>query len=269
MVSRAEHGLPVGIAPLRRHPPPAGGRGGVALDAPGRWLPVLRERCTAWTLKGTIIVAEEGINLFLAGAADEVDAFLRWLATDPAFVDRDGRPAFADLDVKRSLSASPPFKRLRVKQKPEIVTMRRPTIRPQHGRAPSITPHRLAAWLAQGHDDRGRPIVLLDTRNAFEFAHGSFDGARHLNLVQFDGFPAAVDAVRDDLRDRTIVTFCTGGIRCEKAALYMRDTGYERVLQLDGGILRYFEQVGDAHWHGDCFVFDERRTLSSDLDERA
>jgi UPF0176 protein len=240
----------------------------VPLAAPARWVDALRERAHAHALKGTILVAEEGINLFLAGEAAAVDGFLDWLATDARFTARDGSRAFAALDVKRSTSATQPFRRLRVKHKPEIVTMRRPTVRPQDGRAPTIAPDRLAAWLAQGHDDEHRPVVLLDTRNAFEVGHGTFDGARHLDIARFDAFPDAVDRLRDELRDRTVVTFCTGGIRCEKAALYMRDAGFTRTLQLDGGILNYFATVGDAHWRGDCFVFDERVALDSDLEPR-
>ena len=108
-------------------------------------------------------------------------------------------------------------------------------------------------------------MTLLDTRNAFEVARGTFRGARHLGLERFDAFPAAVDALPDAWRDETVVTFCTGGIRCEKAALYMRERGFSRVLQLDGGILDWFDQVGGAHWDGSCFVFDERVALDPNL----
>ena len=171
-----------------------------------------------------------------------------------------GRPSPASL-VKRSESPTQPFRRLRVRHRPEIVTMRRPTVQPAAGRAPGIAPQRLAAWLARGHDDEGRPLTLLDTRNAFEVVQGTFRGARHLGIERFDAFPAAVDALHDAFRDETVVTFCTGGIRCEKAALYMRERGFTRVLQLDGGILGWFDQVGGAHWDGRCFVFDERVAL--------
>jgi UPF0176 protein len=241
----------------------------VPLDAPGRWRDALRTQCETLGLKGTIIVADEGINVFLAGAESSVDALLDWLASDPRFVDRDGRPAFANLSVKRSVSDSQPFRRLRVKHKREIVTMRRPAVRPDRQRAPAIAPERLAAWLDRGHDDDGRPVRLLDTRNAFEVGHGTFDGAQHLGIARFDEFPAAVDRLRDAWRDETVVTFCTGGIRCEKAALYMQDAGFSRVVQLDGGILDYLQRVGGRHWSGDCFVFDERIALSVDLDPRA
>ncbi len=240
----------------------------VRLVEPGAWVGPLRARSEALALQGPIIVADEGINLFVAGEAEAVESFVAWLGCDALFVDADCRAAFAALDVKRSWSDAQPFARLRVKQKPEIVTMRKPSVRPALGRAPTIEPTRLATWLAHGYDDEGRPVVLLDTRNAFEFEHGSFEGAIHLDIDRFEAFPAAVEALQDELRDRTVVAFCTGGIRCEKAALYMRGIGIERVVQLDGGILRYFDAVGDAHWRGDCFVFDERRTLGVDLGRR-
>jgi UPF0176 protein len=232
----------------------------VPIADPASWVEPLRARCLDAGLKGTIIVATEGINLFLAGVEAAIEDFVAWLASEPLFAGR-----LVDLDVKRSWSDTQPFGRLLIKQKPEIVTMRRPSVRPGDGRAPTIAPERLAAWLAQGHDDDGRPIVLLDTRNAFEVGHGSFDGARHLGIARFDAFPDAVASLRDELADETVVTFCTGGIRCEKAALFMQDAGFSRVLQLDGGILNYFEKVGRAHWRGDCFVFDERVALDADL----
>ena len=237
----------------------------VAVADPSGWIEALQARGDALGLKGTIIVADEGINLFLAGDAAAIDAFLHWLAIDPLFADRSGRPALVDLAVKRSVSAAIPFRRLRTRRRPEIVTMRVPSVRPDEERAPTVAPERLAAWLAQGRDDDGRPVVLLDTRNAFEVDHGRFDGALHLDLERFDAFPAAVAALRPALDDATVVTYCTGGIRCEKAALYMRRVGFERVLQLDGGILAYFERVGSDHWSGDCFVFDARRTVGADL----
>ena len=237
----------------------------VALADPAAWVDVLRDGAATRALKGTIIVAEEGINLFLAGDAAHVDDFLHWLATDARFVDLDGVAAFDALEVKRSWSDAQPFRRLRIKHKPEIVTMRRPTIAPGRGRAPAVGPADLARWLERGRDDAGRELLLLDTRNAFEVDLGRFDGAQQLGIDRFESFPDAVESLRDAARDRTVVTYCTGGIRCEKAALHMRDAGFAHVVQLDGGILRYFEEVGDRHWTGSCFVFDERRALDATL----
>ena len=110
-------------------------------------------------------------------------------------------------------------------------------------------------------------MVTLDTRNAFEVDHGTFDGAIDWRIDKFTEFPPALAAHRDELRDKTIVSFCTGGIRCEKAAILMQEMGIAHVYQLEGGILKYFEETDGRHYHGDCFVFDERRTLAPDLSE--
>jgi UPF0176 protein len=216
----------------------------------------LLARAKALDLKGTILLATEGINLFLAGAPDAVRGFAAELRADARF---------DALETKESWSAAQPFRRLLVKVKREIIRMDHPAIRPAAGRAPGVTPTTLKRWLDQGHDDAGRAIALLDTRNAFEVDHGTFDGAIDWRLGKFTAFPLALLAHRDALAGKTVVSFCTGGIRCEKAAILMREVGVENVLQLEGGILKYFEDVGGAHYHGDCFVFDGRRTLAPDL----
>ncbi len=123
-------------------------------------------------------------------------------------------------------------------------------------------------WLDQGHDDAGRPVVTLDTRNAFEVDHGTFEGAIDWRIHKFSDFPQALQAHRDELEGKTVVSFCTGGIRCEKAAILMQETGLEHVYQLEGGILKYFEETGGAHFRGECFVFDEREALGADLRAR-
>jgi UPF0176 protein len=217
----------------------------------------LQAQADALALKGTILLAEEGINLFLAGDRDGIDAFL-------AALQQDAR--FAALDVKYSLSADVPFKRMRVRIKREIIRMNHPTIRPAAGRAPSVDGPTLARWLGQGADDAGRPVVMLDTRNAFEVDEGTFKGAIDWRLSRFTEFPEAVLAHRESFTGKTVVSFCTGGIRCEKAAIHMKNVGYDSVYQLDGGILKYFEEVGGAHYTGDCFVFDHRTALNPRLE---
>jgi len=227
-------------------------------------LPRLREalaqRCDALSLRGTILLAPEGINLFIAGPRESTDALLAFMRTDPIF---EGK--FATLEVKESLSADQPFKRMRVRLKQEIITMHAPAIRPEAGRAPAVNAVTLKRWLDNGHDDAGRPVVMLDTRNAFEVDVGTFDGALDYRISKFSEFPAAVAEHRAELEDKTVVSFCTGGIRCEKAAIHMHNLGIEHVYQLEGGILKYFEEVGGSHYHGDCFVFDQRTALDPAL----
>jgi Predicted sulfurtransferase len=223
-------------------------------------LDALRERivarCEALALKGTILLAPEGINLFLAAPAEAIAAFMAWLHEDPRF---------ADIAPKESWSEDVPFGRMRVRLKKEIITMRAPAIRPEAGRAPHVLPVDLRRWLDQGHDDEGRDVVLLDTRNDYEVAAGTFENTVEYGLASFTGFPEAVAADRARFDGKTVVSFCTGGIRCEKAAIHMRGIGIDHVFQLEGGILKYFEEVGGAHWRGDCFVFDGRGAVDPAL----
>lgn len=224
------------------------------IDDPTELQPILKERADRAGLRGTILLAEEGINLFLAGEALDVRGFVAVLREDRRFT---------PLTAKESWSREQPFKRMVVKVKREIIRMNHPTIRPALGRAPAVAPQTLRRWLDQGHDDVGRDIVLLDTRNAFEVDYGTFTGAIDWRIERFTQFPDAAASRGEELRDKTVVSFCTGGIRCEKAALYLRDAGVD-AYQLDGGILAYFEQVGGRHFAGECFVFDERETLQPD-----
>jgi len=219
----------------------------------------LHERALALALKGTVLLAEEGINLFLAGPPEAVRA---WVAA----LQQDAR--FADLAPKESWSEAVPFKKLLVKVKPEIIRMNHPAIRPDaQDRAPALPAPTLARWLEQGHDDAGRPVVMLDTRNAFEVDYGAFDGAIDWRIAKFSDFPEAVQQHREDLMGKTVVSYCTGGIRCEKAAIYLQQQGLDGpVYQLEGGILKYFEETQNApHYHGGCFVFDQREALDAGL----
>jgi UPF0176 protein len=218
--------------------------------------PLVLERALAGQLKGTVLLAPEGINLFLAGARAAIAAFLEWLRADARF---------ADLETKVSYSSHVPFRKLMVKVKREIIRMDHPAIRPEAGRAPSVDAPTLARWLARGSDDAGRPLVMLDTRNAFEVEAGTFEGALDWRIERFTQFPAALRAHREQLQGKTVVSFCTGGIRCEKAALYMAEVGVSNVYQLEGGILKYFEQTDGAGFEGSCFVFDQRELLGPDL----
>src|SRR5690606_6205789 len=224
----------------------------VGLDQLAELRSRILEEAAARQLKGTVLLAPEGINLFLAGAPTDIDGFLGQLCMDPRF---------ADLEVKRSMSDKQPFRKLLVKIKREIIRMDFPTIRPEAGRAPAVEAQTLRRWLQAGRDDQGNEIVLVDTRNAFEVDFGTFEGALDFRISRFTEFPRVIVENRDALKNKTVVTFCTGGIRCEKAALYMAQEGIENVYQLEGGILKYFEEVGSEGYHGTCFVFDERIAL--------
>ena len=216
----------------------------------------LQARASGLGIKGTVLIAEEGINLFLAGTADAVRAWVAELRADTRF---------ATLTPKESWSETQPFQRLKVKVKPEIIRMNHPTIRPDLApRAPALAPATLVRWLDQGHDDAGREVVLLDTRNGFEVDHGAFIGAIDWRLDKFSDFPEALAAHQGELAGKTVVSYCTGGIRCEKAAMVLQEQGLT-AWQLDGGILKYFEDTGGKHYHGSCFVFDEREALAPDL----
>ena len=216
----------------------------------------VRAWAEAGALRGTALIASEGVNLFLAGDEAAIWDFFARLQADPRF---------AELRVKYSRSRIQPFARLKVKIKPEIISFRRDDASPLAGRAPAVAPATLAQWLQQGHDDTGKRVVLLDTRNRQEVEYGTFAGALTLPIDKFTDLPEAIEPHRDGLADATVVSFCTGGIRCEKAALWMQEAGMDNVLQLDGGILGYFEQVGGKGYDGRCFVFDERVALDAEL----
>lgn len=216
----------------------------------------LLQNTLAHDLKGTILLSEEGINLFLAGAQDDIHGFLAQLRSDARF---------RDLQTRESWSAAQPFAKLLVKIKAEIIRMNHLAISPVAGRAPAVNAATLKRWLDCGHDDEGRVVVMLDTRNAFETDVGTFKNAIDWRIGKFTEFPQAVMDYRKTLQGKTVVSFCTGGIRCEKAAIYMQEAGIANVYQLDGGILKYFEECGQAHFEGDCFVFDDRRAVDAAL----
>lgn len=206
-------------------------------------------------LKGTILLSTEGINCFFAGSRSAVDHFLEHLRQ---------YPEFADFEAKESFNDYQPFSRMLVKIKPEIITFDMPEVQPARRRARKISAPELKSWL-----DEGRDLLLLDTRNEYEVELGTFDQARSVQIDSFREFPEAIRSLPEEYKSRPVVMFCTGGIRCEKAGPFMEDAGFEEVWQLDGGILKYFELCGGAHWHGECFVFDKRVALDPELSETA
>ena len=215
----------------------------------------LRAMCDRLDLRGTILLSDEGINCVLAGrreATDEIVSRIRML------------PGCADLEVKESLSDEQPFNRMLVKIKQEIIAFGVEGIDPRRHTSPRMTPQTLRTWL-----DEGRQVTLLDVRNNFEVNAGTFAGAAAIGIEHFRDFPDAVVRLPDELKQQPVVTFCTGGIRCEKAAPFLERMGFEQVYQLDGGILKYLEECGDAHYEGECFVFDRRVAIDAALAETA
>lgn len=213
----------------------------------------LREECGDAGIRGTILLSPEGINVFVSAERSAIDRLLVRLR---------GVAGLADLTAKISESDHQPFNRMLVKIKREIIAFGVAEIDPASHPAPRLTARELKQWL-----DEGRSVTLLDTRNSYEVKLGTFRGARTLALDHFREFPARAKELPNELKHQPVVTFCTGGIRCEKAAPLLEMAGFTNVFQLDGGILRYFEECGGAHYDGDCFVFDKRVALDSALRE--
>ncbi len=220
-------------------------------------LKALREelliRCKAWGLKGSILLSTEGINLFVAGPKFEISSLVTRLRTIPGL---------EELTPKFSESDHQPFSRMLVRIKKEIIAFGVEGINPATFTSPKLEARALKQWL-----DEGRPITLLDTRNDYEVKLGTFNGAMPLGIDHFRDFPEAVRRLPPELKDQPIVMFCTGGIRCEKAGPFMHREGFKNVLQLDGGILKYFEECGGEHYQGECFVFDQRVGVDPHLRE--
>ena len=207
----------------------------------------LKTKANELGLKGTILLSVEGINLFISGEDDPICSFQNFL---------NNYSYFQNLEFRKSFSNFQPFKKMLVKIKKEIISFGINNINPEKCAAPYITPETLSSWLKTKPE-----LILLDTRNGFEFERGSFKNALHLDLKRFRDFPKTVKKLPEMLKKLPIVTFCTGGIRCEKAAAYLLENGYQEVYQLEGGILNYFEKCGKKHFQGACFVFDARESI--------
>lgn len=211
----------------------------------------LKANCLSLDMKGSILLSAEGINAFLCGKRESIDSFYRFLS----------KKNIPCIEFKESLSQDCPFDRMLVKIKPEIIPMGIPEISPFCQPAPTLSPQTFKYW-----QDQGKEMVILDTRNDYEVQLGKFKNAIDLNIHHFRTFPKAANFLPEEYKNKTIVTYCTGGIRCEKAAPYLIKQGFKDVYQLEGGILNYFEQCGDEHFEGECFVFDKRTALNSKLE---
>jgi UPF0176 protein len=228
----------------------------------------LRELCPQ--LLGSILVAHEGINGMLSGTADQLDAFERAVQEDDAISALVDAPGFQSIVFKRTTCITAPFKRLKIHAKREIVPLGIDGV-DAPGRIDEI--HANDVPPKEWRELIKRPdVVLLDNRNSFEYRLGRFEGAIDPGVVNFRDFPEYVQAHAEEWKreGKTVAMYCTGGIRCEKSSVWMQDMGL-KVAQLQGGILNYFKEMPDAEkdWHGECFVFDNRVALDTNLQETA
>ena len=219
----------------------------------------LRAMCALYALKGSVLLAQEGINGTLAGAAEAVDTFVRELPRGDLF---NGR--LDHLELKFSQSMAMPFQRLKVRLKKEIVTLGAEDADPTRQVGTYVDSTDWNALIASPG------TLVIDTRNAFEVAMGTFEGALDPGIKSFGQFKDFADGHLDPTKHRKIAMFCTGGIRCEKASAYLLSRGFTEVYHLKGGILRYLEGIPeeDSRWRGECFVFDERVALGHGLRQR-
>jgi UPF0176 protein len=215
--------------------------------------PNIHAVCTAHHIKGTLLLAREGINGTIAGLPDDIHAVLAYLRQDPRF---------ADLEHKESYADTHPFYRMKVKLKKEIVTMGVPSVNPNNTVGTYVKPEDWNALISR--DD----VILLDTRNDYEVHIGTFKNAIDPKTSTFREFPKYVAENLDKTKHKKVAMFCTGGIRCEKASSYMLEQGFDEVYHLQGGILKYLETVPEAEslWQGECFVFDQRVAVKHGLE---
>ncbi len=208
--------------------------------------------CVENGVKGTLLLAEEGVNGTIAGSREGVDTVLDWLRADARF---------ADLRHKESTDTAQPFLRMKVKLKKEIVTMGVAGVDPEHHGGQRVRGDEWNALLADPD------VVVIDTRNDYEVALGTFKGAVNPHTDSFREFPEWIEQNLGDDKSKKVAMFCTGGIRCEKASAWMREAGFDEVYQLDGGILDYLAEVPEQHsyWNGECFVFDNRVSVDHKL----
>tara|TARA_B100001250_G_scaffold331374_1_gene296482 strand:+ start:416 stop:1255 length:840 start_codon:yes stop_codon:yes gene_type:complete len=209
--------------------------------------------CEKLNLKGTILLSKNGINFFLAGNKKSIDSYIEFLESDKRFV---------NIPLKISYTDYQPFRRMLVRLKKEIISLGLDEVRPAEFTAPNIKPQEFKNML-----DNNEDILILDTRNDYETRVGLFENAIDLNLSTFRDFPEAISDLPEEYKTKQIVMYCTGGIRCEKASLVMMNAGFENVKQLEGGILGYFEETDGSYWNGDCFVFDQRVAVDTELNE--
>ena len=212
-----------------------------------------QQKCDELKLKGTMLISKNGINFSLAGTKEATDTIINFLEEDERFL---------NIPLKITYSETQPFRRMKVRLKKEIISLGRKDINPRELTGERISPRDLKNLL-----DNKEDVLVLDTRNEYETRIGKFENAIDLNLDTFRDFPDAIESLPEEYKDKQIVMYCTGGIRCEKASAVMMKAGFADVKQLEGGVLDYFKETGGAYWEGDCFVFDERVALDTELNE--
>ena len=205
------------------------------------------------SLKGTVLISEKGLNFSIAGENEAIQDFIKFLRSDKRF---------SEIDIKTTYNEYQPFRKMLVRIKKEIISMGIDEIDPSTFTGEKITPKELHEKLNNNED-----IILLDTRNEYEVRLGTFEDAVDLNLDSFRDFPNKIMSLDQKMKNKEIVMFCTGGVRCEKASALMLKNGFKNVKQIDGGVIKYFEDTGGSYWNGDCFVFDDRVALDKNLNE--
>ena len=213
----------------------------------------LKETCQTQNVRGTILLAEEGINGTIAGSQTEIDAVFAHIRSDARLT---------DVDIKLSPANEPPFEKLKVRLKKEIVTIGLPEVSPTQQVGTYVAPKEWNSIIADPD------VTVIDTRNHYEVGMGTFKGAQDPETDVFNEFPDYVKENLDPTKNKKVAMFCTGGIRCEKASSYMLSQGFEEVYHLKGGILKYLEEVPEEEslWEGECFVFDERVAIKHGLE---
>ena len=214
---------------------------------------VYQKKCEELGLKGTMLISKNGINFSLAGTQQATKAII-------TFLEEDNR--FLNIPLKVTYSETQPFRRMKVRLKKEIISLGRDDIDPRELTGEYVTPQELLSMYENNED-----VVVLDTRNEYETRVGLFENAVDLQLDTFRDFPKSIEQLPEEFKEKQIVMYCTGGIRCEKASAVMLKAGFTDVKQLEGGVLDYFKETGGKYWNGDCFVFDERVALDTDLNE--
>ena len=223
------------------------------LDRLDTLIPEFQDKCDELELKGSVYLSPRGINFSISGTEANIEKYIDFMESDSQFL---------NIPLKKTYSETQPFRRMKVRLKKEIISLGRDDIDPRELTGEYVSPQELLSMYENNED-----VIVLDTRNEYETRVGLFENAVDLQLDTFRDFPKAVKQLPEEYKDKQIVMYCTGGIRCEKASAVMLKAGFTDVKQLEGGVLDYFKETGGKYWNGDCFVFDERVALDTDLNE--